>query len=62
MIGELARRRGAEVRRALESALAEDPLPSVSEVARRLHFARGERLYQLDRARSEMPAASIARL
>jgi hypothetical protein len=43
-------RRGAEVRLALERALAEEPPPSVSEVARRLHFARGERLYQIDRA------------
>jgi len=51
------RRRGDEVRRALERALTEKPPPSVSEVARRLHFARGERLYQIDRARCEMLAA-----
>ena len=35
----------------MDRALTEDPPPSVSEVARRLHFARGERLYQIDRAR-----------
>jgi len=51
------RRRGDEVRRALEHALAEEPPPGVSEVARRLHFARGERLYQIDRGRSEILAA-----
>jgi len=51
------RRRGDEVRLALERALTEEPPPSVPEVARRLRFARGERLYQIDRARSEMLAA-----
>jgi transcriptional regulator with XRE-family HTH domain len=51
------RRRGAEVRLALERALAEEPPPSVSEVARRLHFARSERLYQIDRAKSKMLSA-----
>jgi len=51
------RRHGAEVRLALERGLAEEPPPSVSEVARRLHFARGERLYQIDRAKSKMLAA-----
>lgn len=50
-------RRGAEVRLALERALAEEPPPSVSEVARRLHFARGERLYQIDRAGSKRLSA-----
>jgi len=55
--GIQARRRGAEVRLALESALAEEPPPSVSDVARRLHFAIGERLYQIDRTRSEIIAA-----
>jgi hypothetical protein len=55
--GIQSRRRGAEVSLALERALAEGPPPSVSEVARRLHFARGERLYQIDRARSNMLAA-----
>jgi len=54
--GIQTRRRSAEVRLALESALAEEPPPSVTEVARRLHFARGERLYQIDRARSEIIA------
>ena len=34
------RRRGDEVRLALDRALAEEPPPSVSELARRLHFAR----------------------
>jgi len=51
------RRRGDEVCRALELALTEEPPPNVSEVARRLHYARGERLYQIDRVRSEMFAA-----
>src|SRR5258708_4162401 len=55
--GIQSRRRGAEVRLALERALAEEPPPSVSDVARRLHFARGERLYQIDRATSKMLAA-----
>ena len=55
--GIQSRRRGAEVRLALERALAENPPPGVSEVARRLHFARGERLYQIDRARSKMLSA-----
>jgi len=55
--GIQSRRRGAEVRLALERALAEEPPPSVSEVAQRLHFARGERLYQIDRARSKMLSA-----
>jgi len=50
-------RRGAEVRLALERALAEEPPPSVSEVARRLNFARAERPYQIDRARSKMLSA-----
>ena len=48
--GIQSRRRGAEVRLSLAHALAEEPPPSVSEVARRLHFARSERLYQIDRA------------
>ncbi len=55
--GIQSRRRGAEVRLVLDRALAEEPPPSVSEVARRLNFARGERLYQIDRARSELIAA-----
>ena len=55
--GIQSRRRGAEVRIALERALAEEPPPSVSELARRLHFARGERLYQIDRAKSKMLTA-----
>ena len=55
--GIQARRRSAEVHIALESALAEEPPPSVSDVARRLHFAIGERLYQIDRTRSEIIAA-----
>jgi transcriptional regulator with XRE-family HTH domain len=46
-----------EVRLAMDLALKEDPPPSVYEVARRLHFARAERLYQIDRARAEMLAA-----
>lgn len=50
------RRRGDEIRLALDRALTEDPPPSVSEVARRLHFARGERLYQIDRAKAKMLA------
>jgi len=41
----------------MDCALTEDPPPSVSELARRLHFARGERLYQIDRAKSKMLAA-----
>ena len=55
--GVQLRRHGDEVRIAMDFALKEDPPPSVHEVARRLHFARGERLYQIDRARSEMLAA-----
>jgi len=55
--GIQSRRRSAEVRLALECALAEEPPPSVSEIARRLHFARGERLYQIDRATSKMLSA-----
>ncbi len=55
--GIQSRRRGAEVRLALDRALAEEPPPSVSELARRLHFARSERLYQIDRARSKMLSA-----
>ena len=55
--GIQSRRRGAEVRLALDRALAEEPPPSVFELARRLHFARSERLYQIDRARSKMLAA-----
>ena len=55
--GIQSRRRGAEVRLALESVLAEEPPPSVSELARRLHFARSERLYQINRARSKMLSA-----
>jgi hypothetical protein len=51
------RRHGDEVRLAMNRALKEDPPPSVHDVARRLHFARGERLYQIDRTRSEMLAA-----
>ena len=51
------RRRGDEVRRALDCALTEEPPPSVFELARRLNFARPDRLYQIDRARSEMLAA-----
>jgi hypothetical protein len=51
------RRQGDEVRIAMDRALIEDPPPSVSEVARRLHFARGERLYQIDRARAELLAS-----
>jgi transcriptional regulator with XRE-family HTH domain len=50
------RRHGDEVRTAMDRALTEDPPPSVSEVARRLHFARGERLYQIDRGRAELLA------
>ncbi|MDR3703524.1 MAG: hypothetical protein P4L56_28000, partial [Candidatus Sulfopaludibacter sp.] len=41
----------------LDRALAEEPPPSVPELARRLHFARSERLYQIDRARSKMLSA-----
>ncbi len=37
--------------------MAEESGPSVSDVALRLTFARGERLYQIDRARSELIAA-----
>ncbi len=55
--GIQVRRRGDEVRLVLERALAEEPPPSVSEVARRLCFARGERLYQIDRAKAKMLAA-----
>ena len=55
--GIQSRRRSAEVRLALEGALAEVPPPSVSELAQRLHFARSERLYQIDRGRSKMLAA-----
>jgi len=51
------RRHGDEVRLAMDRALREDPPPSVHQVARRLHFARAERLYQIDRARSERLAA-----
>lgn len=51
------RRHGDEVRIAMDRALTEDPPPSVSEVARRLHFARGERLYQIDRAKASRLAS-----
>jgi transcriptional regulator with XRE-family HTH domain len=55
--GIQSRRHRDEVRLVMERALKEEPPPGVSEIARRLHFARGERLYQIDRARSEMLAA-----
>ncbi|MCL4487834.1 MAG: hypothetical protein M1570_06850 [Chloroflexi bacterium] len=32
---------------------ARNPPPSISDLARRLHFARGERLYQIDRAKAK---------
>lgn len=51
------RRRGDEIRLAIDRALTEDPPPSVSELASRLQFARGERLYQIDRAKAKMLAA-----
>ena len=51
------RRRENEIHLAMERALTEDPPPSVSDLARRLHFARGERLYQIDRVKAKMLAA-----
>jgi hypothetical protein len=46
-----------EIRLAMDRAVTEVPPPSVSDLARRLHFARGERLYQIDRAKAKMLAA-----
>jgi AraC-like DNA-binding protein len=51
------RHREDEIQIALKRALAEDPPPSVSEVALQLGYVRTDRLYQIDRAQSELLAA-----